>query len=182
MAKKIDALIKKIICGFHIYSDIALGSILTLASIALYINASHLKISAHSVTALDSAQFVPKLAFGLITILSILVFIQGLKKVKDNKETCPRDEKLEAAVVGFKRTVIAVLSIGVFIFLMTRISFMIAAIMYLIFNMYFMVERRGWKHKTYFTVAIVVSVSCFYLFDKYIYVTLPLGFLKGVFG
>lgn len=182
MAKKIDALIGTIICGFHTYRDIALGCIVTAASIALYVNASHLKISAHSISSLDSAQFMPKLTFGLIAILGILIGIQGIKNVKENKENKPQGDRLEASILGFKRSLIAVFSIAAFIFLMTRLSFIIAAIMYLIFNMYFMVERRGWKHKTYFIVAVVISLACFYLFDKYIFVTLPLGFLKGVIG
>ena len=182
MTKRIDTLIGSIICGFNNYSDVALGLIVTAVSIVLYGNASHLKISSQSITSLDSAQFVPKLTFGVIIFLGILISIQGIKKVKDNKKKVLSGDELATAIIGFKRASIAVFSIVVFIFLMTRISFILAAIIYLVFNMYFIVERRGWKHKTYFIVAIIISISCYYLFSKFIFVRLPLGFLEGVIG
>lgn len=150
-------------------------------SFAKYIE-NYLKISAQSITALDSAQFIPKLTFGGLIFLGLIVSIQGVGKISQNKMSCPEGDVLEASVVGFKRALVAVVSIGMFIFLMTRMGFIFAAIIYLVFNMYFMVERRGWKHKTYFMVAVIISVSCFYLFDKFIFVRLPLGFLKGVMG
>ncbi|MBS7525391.1 tripartite tricarboxylate transporter TctB family protein [Fusibacter paucivorans] len=182
MAKRIDALISSIICAFHLYSDIVMGVLVAGASALLYVNASHLKISSQSITSLDSAQFVPKLTFGILIVLGIIIALQGIKKINANRETLPSGDVLAASIIGFKRSFIAVLSIAIFIFLMTRLSFIIAAIIYLVFSMYYMVERRGWKHKTYFIVAITISVSCYYLFDRFIYVKLPLGFLKGVIG
>ncbi len=182
MTKKIDALISSIIRGFYTYNDIILGFVVAVISTGLYINASHLKITAQSITPMDSAQFVPKLTFGILIFLGIIILLQGVKKIKENKKALPEGEQLIAAIIGFKRATIALISIALFIILMTRISFIIAAILYLVFNMYFMVERKGWKHKTYFITAVIVSISLYYLFNRFIYVKLPLGFLKGVIG
>ncbi|MBF4693147.1 tripartite tricarboxylate transporter TctB family protein [Fusibacter ferrireducens] len=182
MTKKIDVFISLIIRGFYTYSDIVLGFIIVAVSAGLYMNTSHLKVSAQSITPMDSAQFVPKLTFGILIFLGIIILLQGVKKIKENKKALPEGEQLIAAIIGFKRATIALTSIALFILLMTRISFIIAAILYLMFNMYFMVERRGWKHKTYFITAVIVSISLYYLFNRFIYVKLPLGFLKGVIG
>ena len=57
-----------------------------------------------------------------------------------------------------------------------------AAILYMLFNMFYMCEKEAWKPVTFVIVAVVVTVAVYFLFRQFVYVKLPGGILKGVLG
>ena len=180
--KKVDKVIAGLIRGFHIYNDTILGAILFLGSLALFIMSFSIKIMKTPVSSVDTARFFPQLVFGALIPLGILLIIRGLIRAKGLKETAPEGEKLEKGVVAFKRSVVALVAIAVFLLLMEPLGFIPAAILYMLFNMFYMCEREAWKPWLFVIVAVVIAVGAYFVFRQFIYVRLPAGILKGVLG
>lgn len=176
----LDLFIKKIIILFEKYADLILGMITVIVSVIMFIVAGTFKISGQSVSVLDSAQFLPKLIFALLCIIGLFITIENILKHKKRMIKVDEAKDYTASILAFKRSIITLLSIFVLIFLMTKLGFILSAILYLIFSMLFMSEKAGWKKKTYVIVSIIFSIACYYFFAKYVYVNLPLGILEGV--
>ncbi len=180
--KKVDKVIAGIIRGFHIYNDTILGAILFVGSLILFIQSFSIKIMKTPVSNVDTARFFPQLVFGVLMPLGILLIIRGLIRAKDLRETAPEGEKLDAGVTAFKRSVVALAAIAVFIALMEPVGFIPMAILYMLFNMFYMCDKEAWKPVTFVIIAVVVPVAVYFLFRQFVYVRLPLGILKGVLG
>ena len=180
--KKIDKLIAGMIRGFHIYNDTILGAILFLGSLILFIQSFSISLMKEPVSPVDTAKFFPQLVFGVLMPIGILLIIRGLIRAKDLKKTAPEGEKLEAGVSVFKRSIVALVAIAVFIALMEPIGFIPMAIIYMLFNMFYMCEKKAWKPVTFVIVAVCVAVGAYFIFRQFIYVKLPTGILKGVLG
>ena len=65
---------------------------------------------------------------------------------------------------------------------MEPLGFIPAAILYMLFNMFYMCEKAAWKPWLFVIVAVLVAVGAYFIFRQFIYVKLPAGILKGVLG
>ncbi len=182
MKQKVDKVIAGIIRGFHIYNDTILGAILFCLSLVLFIRSFSIKIMKTPVSPVDTARFFPQLVFGVLMPLGIALIIRGLMRAKNLKDSAPSGEKLEAGITAFKRSIVALLAIAIFILLMEPVGFIPMAILYMLFNMFYMCERAAWKPVVFVIVSVVVAVGVYFLFRQFVYVRLPLGILKGVLG
>ena len=182
MKEKIDRVIAAIVRGFHIYNDTILGAFLTLASGYLFYLSFSIKIMKTPVSSLDTARFFPQLVFGALIPIGIVLIVRGFLKAPLLRETAPEGEALEAKVTAFKRSVVALFAIFVFILGMQPIGYIPMAILYMLFNMFYMCERAAWKPVTFVIVSVLVAVISYFLFRQFIYVRLPAGILKGVLG
>ena len=180
--KKVDKAIAGIIRGFHIYNDTILGALLFVVSLIAFIRSFSIPIMKTPVSTADTARFFPQLVFGVLMPLGIMLIIRGLIRAKDLRASAPEGEKLEAGVTAFKRSVVALAAIAIFILLMEPVGFIPMAIIYMLFNMFYMCEKEAWKPVTFVIVAVVVPVAVYFLFKQFVYVRLPLGILKGVLG
>ena len=180
--KKIDNVIAGIIRGFHIYNDTILGAILFVGSLILFIQSFSISIMKSPVSSLDTARFFPQLVFGALMPIGILLIIRGFIRAKDLKASAPEGEKLEAGVTAFKRSVVALAAIAIFLVLMEPLGFIPAAILYMLFNMFYMCEREAWKPWLFVIVSVGVAIVAYFVFRQFIYVKLPTGILKGVLG
>lgn len=182
MKEKLDRLVAAIIRGYHIYNDAVLGAFLTLASVGLFVMSFSIKIMKEPVSSVDTARFFPQLVFGALIPIGIVMIIRGLIKAKTQRATAPSGEQLAAQVMAFERSIIALLAILIFIALMEPVGFIPMAIIYMMFNMFYMSERAAWKPVLFLIVSVVVAVACYFLFRQFVYVRLPAGILKGVLG
>ena len=180
--KKIDKVIGGIIRAFHIYNDTILGAILFCGSLILFIMSFSIPVMKNPVSSLDTAKFFPQLVFGVLMPIGILLIIRGLIRAKGLKDTAPEGEKLEKGIVAFKRSIVALVAIAIFLLLMEPLGFIPAAILYMLFNMFYMCEKAAWKPWLFVIVAVLVAVASYFLFRQFIYVRLPAGILKGVLG
>ena len=182
MQQKLDRVIAAMIRGFHTYNDTILGAILFCVSLILFIQSFSIPLMKEPVSAVDTAKFFPQLVFGVLMPLGILLIIRGLLRAKTLKETAPTGEKLEAGIVAFKRSIVALVAIAVFLLLMEPLGFIPAAILYMLFNMFYMCERAAWKPWLFVIVSVAVAVGAYFIFRQFIYVRLPAGILTGVLG
>lgn len=182
MKQKIDHLVAGIIRGFHIYNDTILGAFLAIASAALFVMSFSIKIMKTPISSVDTARFFPQLVFGALMPIGIVLVVRGLFKAKSQRATAPTGEKLEAQVLAFKRSIVALLAIVIFIVGMQPIGYIPMAILYMLFNMFYMCERAAWKPVLFVVVSVAVAVASYFLFRQFVYVRLPAGILKGVLG
>ena len=180
--KKIDKAIGAVIRAFHTYNDTILGAILFIGSLILFIMSFSIPLMKEPVSAVDTAKFFPQLVFGTLMPLGILLIIRGLIRAKDLKASAPEGEKLEKGIVAFKRSIVALAAIAVFLLLMEPLGFIPAAILYMLFNMFYMCEKAAWRPWLFVIVAVLVAVASYFVFRQFIYVKLPAGILKGVLG
>lgn len=179
--KAIDRPVAAIVRFYHVYRDVILGVVLVAVAAYMFYFAGTISIMKEPVSAVDTARFLPRLVFGTMIPVGIVILLQGVRAIHANKETVPEGQALDDSVLAFKRGVIALVSIGIFIALMQPLGFIPAAIIYMIFSMFFMSVKEGWKPVAYVVTAVLVAVLCYYLFKKFVYVQLPQGILKGVF-
>ena len=71
---------------------------------------------------------------------------------------------------------------GVIIALMEPVGYIPMASLYMLFNMFYMCERKAWKPVLFVIVAVAVALATYFLFRQFVYVRLPAGILKGVLG
>ena len=134
------------------------------------------------VSVMDTAQFFPRMVFGSLIPISIVILIKGLLAVKFKKQTVPTGDALAASVLGFERAVVALVLIGLFVALMEPIGFIPTAIAYMIVSMFYMSVKENWKPVAYLLTAVILALACYFLFRQFVYVRLPAGILKGVLG
>lgn len=180
--KKIDSLVAGLIRGFHICNDVILGILLTALGTGLFAMSFSIKLMKEPVSAVDTPRFFPQLVFGALIPIGLVLIIRGILKVKSQRPTAPQGEALAAQVLALKRSIVALISIAVFIALMEPIGYIPMAILYMIFNMCYMSERAAWKPVLFVVVAVVVAVASYFLFRQFVYVRLPAGLLEGVLG
>lgn len=180
--KFVDSLIEKIIRGYYVATDVIAGVFFAVLSVVMFVNTFSIRQTKEPVSPVDTPSFFPQLVFGMLFICSVAMAVQGLGKMKANRAKAPEGEQLEKFVGYFKRGVAALVMIGVFIGLISPLGFIPAAILYMIGSMFFMGARESWKPVAYVLTAVLTAFLLFFLFKKYIYVTLPMGILKGVLG
>lgn len=182
MRDKIDQAVAGIIRGFHIYNDTILGAFLTIASAALFASSFSIKIMKPPISSIDTARFFPQLVFGALIPIGLVLVVRGLIKAKRLRETAPSGETLEAKVLAFKRSIVALLAILIFIAGMEPIGYIPMAILYMMFNMFYMCEKAAWKPVLFLIVSVVIALLSYFLFRQFVYVRLPAGILRGVLG
>lgn len=182
MRENIDRVVAGIIRGFHIYNDTILGAFLTIASAALFASSFSIRIMKLPISAVDTARFFPQLIFGCLIPIGLVLVVRGLFKAKGLRESAPSGEKLEEQVLAFKRSIVALLAIVIFIAGMEPIGYIPMAILYMMFNMFYMCEKAAWKPVLFLIVSVAVALLSYFLFRQFVYVRLPAGILKGVLG
>ena len=182
MKQKVDKVIAGIIRGVHTYNDTVLGAGLLILSVSMFIMSFSIKIMKAPVSDVDTARFFPQMVFGALIPLSIILIVRGILRAKTLRESAPEGEVLDARITAFKRAIVALVAIAVFILLLEPVGFIPMAILYMLFNMFYMCEKAAWKPVLFVIVAVVIAVAVYFLFKKFVYVTLPGGILKGVLG
>lgn len=182
MKEKTDRLVAGIIRAFHTYNDSILGAFLALASAALLIMSFSIKVMKPPISPVDTARFFPRLVFGALIPIGIVLIVRGLVKAKSLRETAPSGEELAAQVLAVKRSVVALISIVIFIAGMEPVGYIPMAILYMLFNMFYMCEKAAWKPVLFLIVSVSIALLSYFLFRQFVYVRLPAGILKGVLG
>jgi hypothetical protein len=180
MIKRVNTFISIFIKVFKTYCDVFVGTISSIIGVYFFFASNSIKISRQSISMVDSAQFTPKLVFGGIVIFGFFTAIKGIILVRNNRESYTKNAISKQDVDAFKRGFVALFSIAIFIFLIKPFGFIIAAILYMLFSMFFLSVRKGWKPVSYVIVSISVAIFSFYIFKKYLFIQLPAGILEGV--
>jgi len=153
------------------YGDIILSCIFIIISIIYYFETLKIKVLEISKY---GAQLNPKIVALLLITISIGIFIGNIKKIKIMNFDTKQDKK-ESKINSFK-VILTLLAIFVYIFLLEKIGFIIATILYLFiqFNIFY---KDSKKIILYLGISIITSFLIYYAFLKYFSLMLPRGIL-----
>ncbi|MEI4769784.1 tripartite tricarboxylate transporter TctB family protein [Psychrobacillus sp. FJAT-51614] len=165
------------------YHDIYSGFFLLIVSAIIFITTFSFKALTTSKIGPD---FMPKIIAVLIGAFSIIIIVNGYKRMKamnnekhsidlqevNVKEIVPEDEKESYAPV----IITLGLMIG-YIVLMPFIGFLIMTSLYLFFQMMVLSHKSNRKNGLFILISVVTSIVIYYVFRSIFYVMLPTGIM-----
>lgn len=137
-----------------------------LLCILMYIATFSIKVTE---SVLISASFFPRLIIAITAILAIIYMIPVLKELKNGAV----EEKEKG---NTKRLFITMIMCVIYGILFDILGFIASSIIYLIIQMWIMLEVKSRKELTKFaTISVIAVVSIYLLFTKLFFVALPSG-------
>jgi putative tricarboxylic transport membrane protein len=163
--------------------DIYSGLVLIAFSIAMFI--SSFSIEKLTVSKIGS-DFSPRLVAVLVFVLSIILVFNAIRSLKaqkalskslDENSVSEKKVNLDKEKANYVAVLLSICLIIVYLFLMPTIGFLITTALYLFcqFNLMALKEKR--KPIQLAVIAIITSVSIYFLFKNVFYLMLPAGIL-----
>lgn len=159
------------------YNDLITSIILMALSIVMFIEAFNIKALTDSVV---GAGFMPKIIAGVIAIMSVFVFVSGLKrrKVEEVEEETPVSDHEETDNKnGYIYLILTMIFLFFYLLLLPILGFLIVTAAYLIIQMLLFSEWTIRNVIQYSVISIATSSIIYFLFRNAFYVMLPAGIL-----
>ena len=179
--KALEQALGKLIRFHRIYQNIVLGIVVIAFSAFMLNAAASIKVIASSATSIDNAAFLPRIVFGLLIVVSLLLIITGFRQITANRVTAPEGEALEKAAKETLRSLGALAMLFVYIFCFNRLGFVISSMIYMVGLMLYMTKRESRKPILFVVIAVAMTLIVYFCFKQFLYIYLPNGILKGVF-
>ena len=151
-----------------------------LFSLLLLFFSAFMFVQAFSITGLSSATDVagpalmPKLIFGLMTLLSILLLIDYSARRRAQQDKAEDEDSMR---IARRRGLIAIGGILLFVFLMDKLGFLLSSILYVFGEIYLLGPKDKRKPLLWAAIAVLFCAAVYYLFRYQVYVKLPKGIL-----
>lgn len=178
--KVLTKIMGKIIRFLQVYQSIVIGGIIIAFSTALLINSSTIRIDKFSSSPVDNAAFLPRLIFGVLIVIGIVMIVQGIQDIKKNKKKLLEGEALEKASRETLRSLGALCILLVYILCFKPVGFIISSILFLVGMMFYMTKKEDRKPIVFIIISVVMTLVVYFCFKKFLYIYLPAGILKGV--
>ena len=156
--KVLTKIMGKIIRFLQVYQNIVIGGIIIAFSVAMLINSATIRVDKFSSSPVDNAAFLPRLIFGILIVVGIVMIIQGIQDIKKNKQ-----KLLLVYILCFK-----------------PVGFIISSILFLIGMMFYMTKKEDRKPIVFIVISVAMTLVVYFCFKKFLYIYLPAGILKGV--
>lgn len=151
--------------------DIISGTILLIISIIYFIatfNVRQLEIAKFG------ARFIPQIIALTLFLSSFIIIVLGIKKAKNWDKLIENNEakwKPNRGVIG------TIFMLGIYIFFLEKIGFIIMTIIYLFGQITILANKEDRNLTLTLIISIISSVTIYYLFLKIFTVILPEGIL-----
>ena len=178
--KALTKIMGKIIRFLQVYQNIVIGGIIIAFSVAMLINSSTIRIDKFSSSPVDNAAFLPRLIFGVLIVIGVVLIIMGIQDIKKNKEKLLEGEALEKVSKETLRSLGALLMLAVYILCFKPVGFIISSIVYLVAMMFYMTKKEDRKPIVFIIISVVMTLVVYFCFKQFLYIYLPAGILKGV--
>lgn len=165
------------------YNDVFSGFFLLVVSVVMYI--ATYSFEALTTTVVGPA-FMPQIISVAIGVFSILIIVNGFRKVRHEKkeETIPEpvvevhdDEMTPGEQDSYKPVIMTLLLMVVYVILMPIVGFLITTILYIFLQMMILSHKTTRKIWLFALVSIVSSIIIYYVFRNVFYVMLPTGIM-----
>ena len=178
--KVLTKIMGKIIRFLQVYQTIVIGGIIIAFSVAMLINSSTIRIDKFSSSPVDNAAFLPRLIFGILIVVGIVMIVQGIQDIKKNRKKLLEGEALEKASRETLRSLGALCILLVYILCFKPVGFIISSILFLVGMMFYMTKKEDRKPIIFIIISVVMTLVVYFCFKKFLYIYLPAGILKGV--
>ncbi|MBU8906470.1 tripartite tricarboxylate transporter TctB family protein [Desertibacillus haloalkaliphilus] len=162
------------------YGDIYSSIFMMLFALLMYISTFNMQSMAEVSVGPET---VPQIVAIGIFIFSVILLLQGIKKVKSysppvepegTKDETENDYSGKKSLVSVLITLLLVIC---YVLVMPILGFIISSTLYLIVQFCFLAKRENWNIPLYALIAVVVSVSVYFFFRNLFYLMLPQGIL-----
>ena len=178
--KVLTKIMGKIIRFLQLYQNIVIGVIVIAFSVAMLINSATIRVDKFSSSPVDNAAFLPRLIFGILIVIGIVLVIMGIQDIKPNRKKLLEGEALEKASKETLRSLGALLMLAAYILCFKPVGFIISSIVYLIAMMYYMTKKEDRKPILFIIISVAMTLIVYFCFKQFLYIYLPAGILKGV--
>ena len=178
--KALTKIMGKIIRFLQVYQNIVIGAIVIAFSTGLLINSATIRVDKFSSSPVDNAAFMPRLIFGILIVIGIVMIVQGIQDIKKNKKKLLEGEALEKASKETLRSLGALCILLVYILCFKPVGFIISSILFLVGMMFYMTKKEDRKPIVFIIISVVMTLVVYFCFKKFLYIYLPAGILKGV--
>ncbi|MGE4283158.1 MAG: tripartite tricarboxylate transporter TctB family protein [Clostridia bacterium] len=155
---------------FKKYKNIISGSFVFLVALIMFITSFGIK--SRSVGKIGPA-FVPQLIAIFLALLSVSVIINGIRKLKVEGST----ESHEQEATKKSGVIATLILIAVYIGLLETVGFIIMTAIYLFIQFNILAPDKNKKQPKFALIAVLVSVSVYYVFVSVFELMLPAGIL-----
>ena len=178
--KALTKIMGKIIRFLQVYQNIVIGGIVIAFSVAMLFASSSIRVDKFSSSPVDNAAFLPRLIFGVLIVIGVVLIIMGIQDIKKNKEKLLEGEALEKVSKETLRSLGALLMLAVYILCFKPVGFIISSIVYLVAMMFYMTKKEDRKPILFIIISVVMTLVVYFCFKQFLYIYLPAGILKGV--
>ena len=178
--KVLNKIMGKIIRFLQVYQNIVIGVIIIAFSAVMLYSSTSIRVDKFSSSPVDNAAFMPRLIFGILIVIGIVLIIMGIKDIKTNKKKLLEGEALEKASKETLRSLGALCILLVYILCFKPLGFVIASILFLVGMMFYMTKKEDWKPVLFIIISVAMTLIVYFCFKKFLYIYLPAGILKGV--
>ena len=163
------------------YGELVFLIAMFLFSLGMFLNAFTIR-GLSSATDNMGPALMPKIVFGFMTFLCILLFIDYFRNRRGilirNASAEVSEEEQTKRKVSTRRGLISIIGIFGFIALVTKLGFFLTSVAYLLFEFFLLDTKRSLKKTILFIVlSIAFSGIVYYVFRYQVFVRLPKGIL-----
>lgn len=156
---------------FSKYKDIILGVVLLIIT-GIYYSGTFMELK--FAMSDYGAAFVPRIYTGMAAIISILMIITGIWKIKTNQI----DSKITRLNKKNTKKVITVISILIgYVLLLPRLGFLTDTVLVLIVLINVLASEKTLKLKNVMLYSVIAGITINWLFVKVFYLRLPVGII-----
>lgn len=178
--KVLTKIMGKIIRFLQVYQNIVIGGIIIAFSGAMLFASTSIRVDKFSSSPVDNAAFLPRLIFGILIVIGIVLIVMGAQDMKKNKAKVLEGEALEKASVETLRSLGALLLLAAYILCFKPVGFIISSIVFLIGMMFYMTKKEDRKPILFIVISVAMTLIVYFCFKQFLYIYLPAGILKGV--
>lgn len=160
--------------GYFLYKDMIAGGVLFLMFFMIFICAGNIQ---HSKLNVIDSSAMPKLISIVMMMISVGLFVQGAKKVPENRKMQPEYSKeyLDEVTKRTWRVVRTLFLLAITIVLLRYLGFIVAGMFYLFFQITFLTMKEERNYKIISIQAVVITMAIYLLFHYGFSIVLPMG-------
>ena len=170
----------KIIRFLQIYQNVFIGALIIVFSVVMLFASTSIRVDKFASSPVDKASFLPRLVFGILIVIGIVMIIQGIQDIKKNREKALEGAALDKASGEVLRSLGALGMLFLYILCFKPVGFIVSSILFLIAMMYYMTKKEDRKPLIFIITSVAMTLIVYFCFKKFLYIYLPAGILKGV--
>lgn len=163
------------------YTNLLAGTVTLIVSIVIYVASNGIK---RMVVTSIGPDFMPKIVAVMMGILSIVLIIQELQKLKRNKQQVENSSENKCLksfnIIKFAKAnldIVTLVLIILYAVAMPILGFLISTVVYLFIQMLIMSQNRKINYLAISIISVVFSTVIYFVFTKVLFVMLPSGIL-----
>lgn len=156
--------------------DLMTGIIMALVSLWYLFEAAQVKVFAGMGKAIIDSGTIPKVWGGCLLVLSIILIIRGFRGLQ--KEGQLDKFNLWDKVKEHWEVVGTFILLTIYIGIMDYLGFVIASMIYIFFQILVLTPKEKRNYKMAGILAVIFSISIYYVFVEWLMVLLPVGLLE----